>query len=42
MGITNGLGESTMKNDRKMIKADLLDPVVRMSLLPDEFSRELG
>ena len=42
MGIMKGLGESTMNSDRRIIQADLREPVVRMSPLPDEDSRELG
>ena len=31
-----------MNGDRKIVHADLREPVVRMSPLPDEDSRELG
>ena len=36
------LGQGTMNGGRSMIQADLREPVVRMSPLPDEDSQELG
>ena len=40
MGIMKGLGQGKMKNDRRIRQADLREPVVKMSPLPVENSRE--
>ena len=37
-----GLGQGKMNDDRRIIQADLREPVMKMSPLPDENSRELG
>ena len=42
MGFMKGLREGKIKNDRRIMQTDLRGPVMRMSPLPDEHSRQLG
>ena len=42
LGIMKGLGLGKMNDDRRIKRADLREPLVKMSPLPDKNSRELG